>query len=419
MKEVKELINFINNSKTTFHAAEEIKKLLIENNFTELDERIIYNLEPEKNYFSIRNDASIIAFKLPKAPKSFKIVASHLDSPCFKLKPNNKIIQSDYQLLNTEVYGGPILSTWFDRPLGIAGRVFINTKEEIKKELIDLDTTVVIPNIAIHLNREVNNGYAYNPQIDTLPLFGEKDTIDLNKKITKILKVKEEDILSYDLFTYPKEKGTIIGSNNEYFISPKIDNLECAFTSLQAFINANNDSNILVYASFNHEEEGSNSNHGANSTFLEDTLRRIANTYHKDYEFYLTLLANSIIISADNAHAIHPAATSKADPTNYVSMNKGIVIKNACNLSYTTDGASAAHFKKILKDHNILYQDFTNRSNLRGGGTLGSISLSHISINSVDIGLAQLAMHSAVETAGVKDLKYMIDGLKAFYENKR
>lgn len=417
MKEVNELLNFIENAKTMFHAAEEIKKVLIENKFIELDERNFYNLEKGKNYFVIRNDASIIAFKLPNNPCSFKIVASHLDSPCFKIKPNNKMIQADYQLLNTEVYGGPILSTWLDRKLGIAGRAFINTKENIKRVLIDLDNTFVIPNIAIHLNREINNGYAYNPQIDTLPIFGEKDSEDLNKKIAKMLNVNEDDILATDLFTYPKEKGTLIGANNEYFMSPKIDNLECAYTSLKAFINSSNDNDILVYVSFNHEEVGSRSNHGAGSTFLEDTLRRIALFYNQNYEYYLTLLANSIIVSADNAHAIHPAGTAKADPTNAVYMNKGIVIKNACSLSYTTDAASAATFKKILKDHNILYQDYTNHSNIRGGGTLGSISLSHVSIKSIDIGLAQLAMHSAVETAGVKDIKYMIEGLKAFYEN--
>lgn len=420
MQEVNNLLKFIEKSKTMFHTAEEIKNILEENGFTLLDEGTMYNLEPNGKYVVIRNDASVIAFKIPKAKKatSFKIVASHLDSPTFKIKPNSMMVQADYKLLNTEVYGGAILSTWFDRPLGIAGRVFINDKNGIETKLIDLDGTYVIPNIAIHLNRDVNNGYQYNPQVDTLPLFGRKDSNDLNDELAHALKIKEEDILSSDLYIYTKEKGTLVGNNKEYFISPKIDNLECAYASLMAFIQAENEKDVLVYASFNHEEVGSSSNHGANSTFLDDTLRRIANGYDNNYEFYLTMLAKSIIVSADNAHAIHPAAPQKSDPTNYVIMNGGIVIKNACNLSYTTDGASAAKFIKVLRDNKVKYQEYTNRSNMRGGGTLGSISLSHVSISSVDIGLAQLAMHSAVETAGTEDVKWMIDGLTAFYNQK-
>ena len=420
MEEVKELLTFIEKSKTMYHVAYEISKVLRENGFMELNEGEMYNLKQNGKYFIIRNDASLIAFKMPSKEKanSFKIVASHLDSPTFKIKPNNTMTKVNYQLLNTEVYGGAILSTWFDRPLGIAGRVFINSDNGIETKLVDLDSTFVIPNIAIHLNRDVNNGYQYNPQVDTLPLYGNKDSESLNTKVAKTLNIKEEDILSNDLYIYSKEKGTIVGIDNEYFISPKIDNLECAYTSLKAFIKASSEEDVLVYASFNHEEVGSSSNHGANSTFLDDTLRRIANSYDQNYEFYLMLLAKSMIVSADNAHAIHPAAPEKSDPTNYVLMNEGIVIKNACNLSYTTDGASAAKFIKILKDNKVKYQQYTNRSNMRGGGTLGSISLSHVSISSVDIGLAQLAMHSAVETAGTEDVKIMIDGLTAFYNNK-
>ncbi len=416
MKEVENLLSFIEKSKTMFHAAEIIKSILEENGFTGLNEADFYDLKPNGKYYVIRNDASIIAFKMPKTKaKAFKIVASHLDSPSFKIKPNAMLTSADYELLNTEVYGGPILSTWFDRPLGIAGRVFVTRNGQIESKLVDLEETFVIPNIAIHLNRDVNNGYQINPQVDTLPLYGEKGQSSLNQKLAKIMNVTDSELLANDLYLYPKEKGMMIGATNEYFISPKIDNLECAYTSLQAFLKAENKDTVLVYAAFNHEEVGSNSNHGANSTFLEDTLKRIASAYQESYEYYLMMLAGSVIISADNAHAIHPAAISKADPTNYAKMNCGIVIKNACNLSYTTDALSAAIFKQILKENNIPYQDYTNRSNMRGGGTLGSISLSHISIKSVDIGLAELAMHSAVETAGVEDIEYMIKGLTAFF----
>lgn len=419
MKEVQELINFIAKSKSMFHAANEICEILSKNGFMGLNEAEYFNLKKGGKYFVRRNDGSVIAFKVPNNEqiKGFSLVASHLDSPSFKIKPNGKMIVSDYTLLNTEVYGGPILSTWFDRELGIAGRVFYKNNETIESKLIDLDESVVIPNIAIHLNRSVNNGYEFNPQVDTLPIFGCQEASDLKEIIATKLGINKEELLSSDLFLYPKETGKIIGANSEYFISPKIDNLECAYTSLQAFIKAENNEKVIVYASFNHEEVGSSSNHGAGSTFLEDTLRRIANSYNKDYEFYLMMLANSMIVSADNAHAVHHAAISKADPTNQVFMNKGIVIKNAANLSYTTDAKSASLFKKILIENKIPFQDYTNRSNLRGGGTLGSISLSHLSINSIDIGLAQLAMHSAVETAGCEDIEYMIKGLIAFYQN--
>lgn len=415
------LLNFIQKVKSPFHGVYVISNILEELGYIRLFETSNYTLEAEKKYYIIRSDASLISFQLPKnlTNNYFKIIASHIDSPTFKIKPNGTILSKQYQILNTEVYGGPIYSTWFDRPLGIGGRVMVKEENKIVTKLVDLNKTVVIPNVAIHLNREINKGIEYNLQIDTLPLFGSSLSTSLNNLIASNLSILEEEILGTDLFLYNKETGTTIGSDEEYFLAPRIDDLECAFTSLEAFINAEpNDDDILVYATFNHEEVGSSSNHGANSTFLIDTLERIFDGTNQAKESLKQALASSIIVSADNAHAIHYASVQKIDPTNFVEMNKGIVIKHNANLNYTTDAFSTSILKTIWDEAKVPYQEYTNRSNIRGGSTLGCISLSHVSIHSVDIGLAQLAMHSANETAGVLDIDYMINGLLAFYNAK-
>lgn len=416
---INNLLNFIENAKTPFHGVYVISHILEKNGYMRLFEVSNFKIEAGGKYYVIRNDASIIAFQLPQhlTDNYFKIVASHLDSPTFKIKPNGILKNKNYQLLNTEVYGGPIYSTWFDRPLGIGGRIIINENNKLVSKIIDIDKKVIIPNIAIHLNREVNRGVELNPQSDTLPLFSSADSSKgLDDLTSEALSIKKEQILGSDLFLYCQDKGMTVGINDEYFTSPRIDNLECAYGTLIAFINSKaTDASINVYASFNHEEVGSSSNHGANSTFLIDVISQIIANCETNY---YQALAKSIFISADNAHAIHPAAESKADPTNYVEMNKGIVIKNSANLSYTTDAISTSIIKKIWQDAKIPYQEYTNRSNLRGGSTLGCISLGHLSINSVDIGLAQLAMHSANETAGCLDLDYLIKGIKAIYQTK-
>ena len=407
---MEKLFNFINKSISPFHGVAVIKSILEENGFLSLNEASKFNLEAGKSYYVVRNDASIIAFKLPKNNStSFKIVASHLDSPTFKIKPNGEITQAGYKLLNTEVYGGPIFSTWFDRPLGISGRVVVKENNKLVKKLVNFENSCVIPNIAIHMNREINNGYKYNPQVDTLPIYSSN--LSFNEFLSKSLNVELKDIKGMDLFLYNQDKGQVVGIDNEFFVSPRIDNLECAYTSLEAFIRSNTlEDQCNVYASFNHEEVGSSSDHGANSTFLIDVLRKIVG-----YENIHETLARSIIVSADNAHAVHPAAPGKSDPTSKAYMNRGIVIKNAANLSYTTDGYSAAILKTIWDEEGILYQENANNSAVRGGSTLGCISLKHVSITSVDIGLAQLAMHSANETAGTKDVENMVNGLTKFY----
>lgn len=414
-KYVNELLNFIESSVSVYHNIHLIKAILKNFNYIELEENKEWNLEPNKSYFVVRGGASVITFKVPCTQEGFMIVASHNDSPSFKVKPNGELNAGSYKKLNTEPYGGMLISTWFDRPLGIAGRVFVKTKEGIDSRLVNLSGhNVVIPSLAAHLK---GNNLELNLQNDLLPVVGL--TNESNSFMNQLKKVsifsEDEEILSHDLFLYNKEKGCVAGFDNELIISPKLDDLECVFASLEAFLEARPESNISVCAIFDNEEVGSGSNHGAASTFLTDVLERICDELNLNkYVMY----QNSMLVSADNAHAVHPAHPEKSDPTNNVHLNKGIVIKYHSSLSYTTDGISAGIFKAICDKAEVTYQDYTNRSDLRGGSTLGRIQLEKLSIKALDIGLAQLAMHSSNEVAGSKDLKDMVKVLKEFYQTK-
>ncbi len=421
MKHSNQFLDFIKKTPTAFHAIKEIKELLNKEGYIELQENKAWTLEKNKNYYVTRNNSSIIAFKLPNNPLNshFQIIASHSDSPCFKIKPNGVIVSGTYLKLNIEKYGGMILSTWLDKPLGIAGRIFTKKDNEIKESIIDLNKNIVIPNVAIHMNREINTTFTYNPQIDLLPLLAtasDKETT-IKSLIANSLKINEDTILSHDLFIYNKDRGMIWGENNEFISAPQIDNLECAYTSLTALINSSISNDIIpVYACFDNEEVGSSTKQGANSTFLEDVLKRIHFAFSKNTDEYFVKIANSILVSADNAHATHPNHPEKADASNQVFMNKGIVIKSHASQAYTSDALSISIFTSILNKASVPYQFFANRSDMASGSTLGNISSAHISIPSIDIGLAQLAMHSSFETAGANDLEYMINGLKEFYQ---
>ena len=416
---VKQLFKFIENSPSCFHAIKTITEELKNEGFVEIKEKDTWQIEQGKKYYVTRNLSSVIAFKIPQNDfKSFNIVASHSDSPTFKIKENAEIeVNNKYVKLNTEKYGGMICSTWFDRPLSIAGRILVKENNAVKTHLVNIDKDlVIIPNLAIHMNREVNDGYTYNAQIDMLPLYGDNSSKgSLMKTIAKEAEVEEESILDTDLFLYNRMNGTKIGSNEEYISSPRLDDLECAFTSLSAFLSENTSNSASVYCVFDNEEVGSGTKQGADSTFLYDVLRRINISLGKTEEDYYRLISSSFMVSADNAHALHPNYTDKSDPTNKVYMNDGIVIKYNANQKYTTDAVSASIFKSICDSVDVPYQTFTNRSDILGGSTLGNISNAHVSLNTIDIGLAQLAMHSTYETAGAKDVTYMIDAIKAFY----
>ena len=416
---VKQLFKFIENSPSCFHAIKTITEELKNEGFVEIKEKDTWQIEQGKKYYVTRNLSSVIAFKIPQNDfKSFNIVASHSDSPTFKIKENAEIeVKNKYVKLNTEKYGGMICSTWFDRPLSIAGRILVKENNAVKTHLVNIDKDlVIIPNLAIHMNREVNDGYKYNAQIDMLPLYGDNSSKgSLMKTIAKEAEVEEESILDTDLFLYNRMNGTKIGSNEEYISSPRLDDLECAFTSLSAFLSENTSNSASVYCVFDNEEVGSGTKQGADSTFLYDVLRRINISLGKTEEDYYRLISSSFMVSADNAHALHPNYTDKSDLTNKVYMNDGIVIKYNANQKYTTDAVSASIFKTICDSVDVPYQTFTNRSDILGGSTLGNISNAHVSLNTIDIGLAQLAMHSTYETAGAKDVTYMIDAIKAFY----
>ena len=416
---VKQLFKFIENSPSCFHAIKTITEELKNEGFVEIKEKDTWQIEKGKKYYVTRNLSSVIAFKIPQNDfKSFHIVASHSDSPTFKIKENAEIeVNNKYVKLNTEKYGGMICSTWFDRPLSIAGRILVKENNAVKTHLVNIDKDlVIIPNLAIHMNREVNDGYKYNAQIDMLPLYGDNSSKgSLMKTIAKEVNVEEESILGTDLFLYNRMNGTKIGSNEEYISSPRLDDLECAFTSLSAFLSENTSNSASVYCVFDNEEVGSGTKQGADSTFLYDVLRRINISLGKTEEDYYRLISSSFMVSADNAHALHPNYTDKSDLTNKVYMNDGIVIKYNANQKYTTDAVSASIFKTICDSVDVPYQTFTNRSDILGGSTLGNISNAHVSLNTIEIGLAQRAMHSTYETAGAKDVTYMIDAIKAFY----
>ncbi|GAA6428606.1 M18 family aminopeptidase [Dielma fastidiosa] len=411
---------FIQKSPSTFHAVHELKDTCLKAGFTELKEGTVWQLEKGRGYVVTRNGSSILAFKIGSKLSApiFNITASHSDSPTFKLKENAEIESSAYLQLNTEGYGGMIASSWFDRPLSLAGRLAVKKADKIEIQLYDAGRDLLmIPNVAIHMNRSINSGYNYNLQVDLLPLFSAKNKQGtLKKLIAEDIKAAEADILSMELNIYNRTPYSIWGAEEEFVSSPKLDNLECAYTTLDGFLKAQNDERICVYGCFDNEEVGSTSKQGADSTFLYDVLKRINANLGYDEEAYLAGLNHSFMLSADNAHALHPNHPEFSDKTNQVLMNQGVVVKGNANQKYTTDGVSNAIFKAICEQAGVPLQFYYNRSDMPGGSTLGNLSSRHVSIKTIDIGLAQLAMHSSYETAGIKDGQYMSQACQAFYE---
>lgn len=413
------LLAFIRKSPTAFHAAAVMKETLADRGFQELSERDYWNLEPGGNYMVTRNNSALIAFSIPeKAPKCFHIMASHSDSPSFKIKENPEItVEKAYVKLNVEKYGGMLMSPWFDRPLSVAGRVVVSEEGEIREKLVNIDRDLVmIPSLAIHMNREVNSGYAYNPQKDLLPLYGTAGTEEtFGKQIAEAAGVREEDILSHDLFLYSRTRGAVWGAEKEFVSAGRLDDLQCAFASMEGFLAGAKKESIAIHCVLDNEEVGSGTKQGAASTFLKDTLIRINSGLGRTYEEYLMTLADSFMISADNAHALHPNHTELSDGVNRPVLNKGIVIKYNANQKYCTDAVSAAMFKEICRKAEVPFQTFVNRSDMAGGSTLGNISNTQVPLNTVDIGLPQLAMHSPYETAGVKDTLSLVKAAEKFF----
>lgn len=414
------LLTFIRKSPTAFHAVDTMKNILAEQGFQELFEKDYWKLIPGGQYMVTRNNSALIAFSIPEnAPRRFHIMASHSDSPTFKIKENPEItVEKAYVKLNVEKYGGMLMSPWFDRPLSVAGRVIVSEKGEIKEKLVDIDRDLLmIPSLAIHMNREVNSGYAYNPQKDLLPLYGTAGTEEtFGKTLAEAAGVREEDILSHDLFLYSRTRGVVWGAEKEFVSAGRLDDLQCAFASMEGLLSGEKKKSIAVHCVMDNEEVGSGTKQGAASTFLKDTLLRINSGLGRTYEEYLMSLADSFMISADNAHALHPNYTDMTDPVNRPLLNKGIVIKYNANQKYCTDAVSAAIFKDICTRAEVPFQTFVNRSDMAGGSTLGNISNTQVPVNTVDIGLPQLAMHSPYETAGVKDTYSLIKAAELFFE---
>lgn len=415
-----QLLAFIEKSPSCFHAIKNMKEILSADGFTELKEEEKWEIKKGGRYFVTRNDSSIVAFTIPETGfTGYRIMASHSDSPTFKIKENPEMeVDNKYVKLNVERYGGMLCAPWFDRPLSVAGRVIVKEGDAFVTKLVDVDRDLLmIPNLAIHMNREVNDGYKYNAQVDMLPLYGDissKDTF--MKTIAKAAGVKEEDILGHDIFLYNRVKGSIWGANEEFVSSSRLDDLQCAFSSLQGFLKGEKKEYVAVHCVLDNEEVGSGTKQGAASTFLYDTLVRVNECLGLSYEEYLRGLAKSFMLSADNAHAVHPNHKEVADPVNRPYMNEGIVIKHSANQKYCTDGVSAAIFKDLCREAGVPFQTFTNRSDILGGSTLGNISNTKVALNAVDIGLPQLAMHSPYETAGVKDTCYLIQAAEKFFK---
>ena len=415
-----ELIDFINNSPVPFYAIENVKQRLLDGSYEQLFENKDFNLKPGSKVFFIRNGSTLIALNVGKNVSSgnchFHIIVSHDDSPCFKIKPECDSKTDIYNKINVETYGGLINSTWLDRPLGIAGRVIINTEQGLETRLINLnDNVVMIPNLCIHFNREINEGYKYDKAIDLQAFIGQElEGNPLRELLSSHLNVKVEDISNFDLYLYNRESGYLWGNKKEYVSSSRLDDLECVYCSMKAFLQEDNDNCINVLYIADNEEVGSCSRQGADSDFLETILAKCVEKLDGDYK---VALANSFLISADNAHAVHPNKPGISDADNRPYMNKGIAIKFKGEMFYTTDGISGAIFQRLCENSHTPYQFFTNRSDIRGGHTLGALLLSHVSIMAVDIGLPQLAMHSSFETAGTLDIKYGVNAFKEFYSS--
>lgn len=431
-----QLFNFIDNSPTAFHAIANAAGILEAAGYQKIVRESDVEVKPGGKYYLTRNDTSVIAFRLPEGkPAGLRIAASHSDSPCFKVKEKPEmVVEGHYRRLNTEGYGGMIMSTWMDRPLSIAGRVLVKTENGIETRLINLERDLcIIPNVAIHFNREINKGYTFNPQVDLIPLFSgvaekkedDKQTKEENDTLkglcAKELGVEEEQILASDLYLYNRDKGRRMGANNEFIGSPRLDDLQCAFGTLAGFLNAETECSAeeakyaAVYAVFDNEEIGSGTKQGADSTFLSDVIDLICESLELSGKERRDMLAGSFMLSADNAHAVHPNHPEKSDPTNRPYVNGGIVLKFQGSQKYTTDGYSAAVIRDLCEKTQVPCQSFANRSDVAGGSTLGNISSAHVSIPAADIGLPQFAMHSAFETAGALDTGYLVDLCTAYF----
>lgn len=409
-----DLLTFIHRSPSPYHAVDNLCQELTEAGYTRLTESSPWQLAPGGKYFVTRSGSALLAFRIPRADfAGFLFSASHSDAPTFRVKENAVMAGPDgYLRLNTEGYGGMLCAPWLDRPLTVAGRVLVQGGGAIETRLVYVDRDLLmIPNVAIHMNRDANNGYKYDRKSDMVPLLGlGTDTGAFRALIAQAAGCAEGDILGWDLVLAPREKGLVWGLDNEFISSPRLDDLQCAYGCFRGFLAARDGGSLPVFALLDNEEVGSLTKQGADGTFLSDLVDRICAALGRDRA---AAVANSFLVSADNAHAVHPNHPEYADPTHRPVMNGGIVIKHGTR--YATDAAAQAVFTALCRQAGVPVQHFFNRSDMAGGSTLGNIANAHVSMNTVDIGLPQLAMHSCFETAGVKDTDYLVQAMAAFY----
>ena len=412
-----ELLSFISRSPTAFHAVENAARALADAGFAELDETEEWSLMPGARGFVRRNGSSLIAFCVPEtAPLGFLLAAAHSDSPCFKLKESAVLSGDGYVRLSVEKYGGMLCAPWLDRPLSLAGRVTLREGEKLVSRLVDLRRPVaLIPNLAIHMDRSANESKTFDVFADMPALFSLAGGRGPQALVAEALGVREEDILSKELFLYPCGVGTVWGAEEEFLSSPRLDDLQCVFGCLRGFVEAEGSESLTVLCVFDNEEVGSASKQGADSTFLSDVLRRVCFALGMDESGFLRCAANGFMVSADNAHAVHPNHPEHADRSERPVPNGGVVLKYNANARYTTDSVSAAVFSELCRRAEVPVQRYSNRADKPGGSTLGNISLSHLSLDCVDIGLAQLAMHSCFETGGAKDTEYLVRAMRAYF----
>ena len=408
-----ELLSFIEQSPTSFHVIENQKNIQLQNGYQQLDESQTWTLSAGGKYFVTRNDSTLAAFRIPESEfHGYMIMASHSDSPALKIKKNPEMkVADEYIKLNTEAYGGLLMGPWLDRPLSVAGRIVLRSENGFFVQLVNIDRDLlVIPSLAIHMNRSANKGYEFNVQKDLLPLYGDADSCSLIELIAKEAGVNADDIIDSDLFLYNREKGCTFGASDEFLLSPRLDDVQCAFSSLQGFLGSEDIMNtaVPVHIVFDNEEVGSSTRQGAASTFLSDLLTRISESLGETRNTHLAHLSQSFMLSADNAHALHPNHTDKSDPVNKPVLNGGVVLKHSANQKYTTDAVSASIVRLLAEKAEISLQEFHNRSDIPGGSTLGNISCNQVAVCTADVGIAQLAMHSICETCGAKDTEDLI-----------
>ena len=426
----REVIEFIDESPSTYHVVKNCSDILDENGFERIMPREKWEIKKGGKYFLKKSSSTIIAFTVGEdfdVKNGFKIFGAHTDSPCFRIKPNPEMVTENVVRLNTEVYGGPILSTWFDRPLSIAGRVIVKGEDSFFPRTVKIkidEPLLTIPNLAIHQNREVNNGVKIDKQNDVLPVISlinknfEREGY-LERVILEKTGIKKEDIIDFDLYLYATEKGCLLGANEEFMSSPKIDNLASVYTGLIGLLEAEeNQDRINIFVAFDNEEIGSATKQGADSNYLLNTLERISLALGLSRGDFLQMLESSYILSADAAHAAHPAHLGKTDPTNRGKINEGISIKISAKQKYTSDGYSIAVIKQLIEGTEIQIQPFVNESNELGGSTIGPISSTHLDIDGVDLGVPMLAMHSVRELCGIFDVFYLKELAKEFFSKE-